>query len=191
MSKPGAAVPAIRIRQLNSQPLKSDGQFVLYWMTAFRRPFYNFALQRAIEHAERLGKPLLVFEALRCDYPYASERLHKFILQGMADNSTHFGKTAAHYYPFVETAKGAGKGLLETLATSACLIVADDHPGFFYPRMLRAAAGKVPIALEAVDSNGLLPLRAADRDYSTAYAFRRFLQKSLPGHLFETPQVDP
>jgi deoxyribodipyrimidine photo-lyase len=45
----------------------------------------------------------------------------------------------------------------------------------------------VPVLLEQVDGNGLLLLRAADRDLSTAYAFRRFLQKQLPGHLAAVP----
>ncbi|MCW8859936.1 MAG: deoxyribodipyrimidine photolyase, partial [Deltaproteobacteria bacterium] len=184
-------VPELRVRKLNDVKTAENGQFVLYWMTAFRRPFYNFALQRAVERAKELQKPLLILEALRCDYPFASDRLHRFILQGMADNAEHFATTSAVYYPFVETETAAGKGLLEKLAESACLIVADDHPGFFYPHMLKAAARKVSVLLEAVDSNGLLPLRAADRDYPTAYAFRRFLQKELPGHLFDFPLADP
>lgn len=185
------SVPTLRIRQLNERPLRADGQFVLYWMTAFRRPFYNFALQRAVEQALRLQKPLLILEALRCDYPYASDRLHAFILNGMADNSEHLAKTAACYYPFVETQQAGGKGLLTELAKTACLIIADDYPGFFLPKMLHCAAAKVSVMLEAVDSNGLLPLAAADKDYPTAYAFRRMLQKQLPGHLFEFPQRDP
>lgn len=184
-------VPALRIRKLNDCDLFDDGQFVLYWMTAFRRPFYNFALQRAVEWAEKLQKPLLILEALRSDYPYASDRIHSFILQGMANNAEHFAATTAHYYPFVETENGSGKGLLEKLAESASLIVTDDHPGFFYPHMIQTAAEKISVSLEAVDSNGLLPLRAADHDYPTAYAFRRFLQKELPGHLFDFPVADP
>lgn len=57
--------------------------------------------------------------------------------------------------------------------------------------MRQAAATKVSLPLEAVDSNGLLPLRAATKGYPTAYAFRRFLQKTLPGHLFDFPQANP
>ncbi len=184
-------VPPLRIRQLNRNSRNNNGQFVLYWMTAFRRPFYNFALQRAVELARELQKPLVVLEALRCDYPYASDRLHRFILNGMADNAEHFATTAAYYHPYVESEGGAGKGLLLELAASACLIVSDDYPGFFLPKMNQAAATKVKVLLEAVDSNGLLPLRSADKDFPTAYAFRRFLQKELPGHLFDFPLQDP
>ncbi|WP_321368463.1 deoxyribodipyrimidine photolyase [uncultured Desulfuromusa sp.] len=184
-------IPILRLRTLNNNAIASQGQYVLYWMTAFRRPAYNFALQRAVEWAEKLQKPLLILEALRSDYPYASDRMHCFILQGMADNAEHFSTTVAHYYPFVETERESGKGLLQKLAETACLVVTDDHPGFFYPQMLQPAAEKISVPLEAVDSNGLLPLRAADHDYPTAYAFRRFLQKELPGHLFNFPLADP
>ena len=38
--------------------------------------------------ARRLRRPLVVLEALRCGYPWASDRLHRFVLDGMADNGT-------------------------------------------------------------------------------------------------------
>lgn len=179
-------VPATRIQKWNEAALNNTGEFVLYWMTAFRRPFYNFALQRAVEHARRLQKPLLILEPLRCDYPYASERFHAFFLQGMTANQKHFQQTAAHYSPFVETTQGAAKELLEKLASSASLIVVDDHPG-----SILSICTKQQTLVESIDSNGLLPIRAADIAYPTAYAFRRLLQKELPGHLFDFPQKDP
>lgn len=184
-------VPEIRIRQQNGRPVRPDGDFVLYWMIAARRATWNFALQRAVEWAEKLGKPLVVLEALRCDYPWASDRLHRFILDGMADNAAAFHGTTAFYYPYIEPAAGAGKGLLAALAEGACLVVTDDFPAFFLPHMVAEAAARVPVLLEQVDGNGLLPLRAADCDYPTAYAFRRFLQKQLPGHLAALPAADP
>ena len=36
--------------------------------------------------ADELRRPLLVFEPLRCDYRWASDRLHRFVLDGMAAN---------------------------------------------------------------------------------------------------------
>lgn len=184
-------VPDIRIRPVNTLPVQQDGEFVLYWMIAARRRGWNFALQRAVERAREMGKPLVVLEALRCDYPWASDRLHRFILDGMADNAAAFRGSPAFYYPYVEPAKGAGKGLLAALAERCCLVVTDEFPAFFLPHMVAAAAAKVPVRLEQVDGNGLLPLRTADHDYPTAYAFRRFLQKELPGHLVELPESDP
>lgn len=184
-------VPTLRIRQLNDHPVNTKADYILYWMTAYRRSGHNFALQRAIEHALELNKPLVILEALRCDYPYASDRLHQFVIDGMRANARALASRPAFYFPYLEPDKGAAKGLLAALAERACLVVGDDFPGFFLPRMLAAAADRLRVPLEAVDSNGLLPLRAADQAYPTAYAFRRLLQKVLPGHLADLPHPDP
>ena len=55
-------------------------------MIASRRTRWNFAMDRAVEWAAELGKPILVLEALRSDYPWASDRLHRFVIDGMRDN---------------------------------------------------------------------------------------------------------
>ena len=95
------------------------------------------------------------------------------------------------YDPYLEDASGRGKGLLETLAKEACVVVTDDFPAFFLPRMISAASTRLGVFLELVDSNGLLPLRGADQIFKTAYAFRRFLQKNLPEYLTEHPGAYP
>ena len=184
-------VPPIRVRAVNCRPAVREGAYVLYWMTAYRRRGHNFALQHAVLRARELGKPLLVLEPLRAAYPWASDRHHAFLLQGMMENLRAFAQGRVRYYPFVERAPEEGKGLLEALAARACCVVTDDSPAFFLPRMLAAAAEKVPVALEAVDSNGLLPTRSAPGAFSTAHAFRRFLQKTLREHLGAFPAADP
>ncbi len=185
------SVPDIRVRPLNPDAIRADGEFVLYWMTANRRTRYSFSLQRAVEHCEALGKPLLIFEALRCGYRWASDRIHRFVLQGMADNRAALVDAPAASYIYVEPEHGHGGRLLESLAARACVVVTDDFPCFFIPRMLRHVAPKLGVLLEAVDSNGLMPMRAADKVYPTAYGFRRFLHKTLPQHLGVVPDVDP
>ena len=183
--------PEIRITTCNQAPLRENGAFVLYWMTAYRRTTWNFAIQRAAEQARQLGRPLVILEALRVGYPWASDRLHRFIIEGMLDNDRRCEGSPALYYPYVERSAGDGKGLLEALAEQACLVVGDDYPAFFLPRMLNAAARRLTVRMEKVDSNGLLPIRAADKVYSTAHSFRRHLQKALPEHLARPPKAVP
>lgn len=185
------AVPEIRIRTLNEAPVRPDGDYVLYWMIAFRRLGWNFALERAAERARELGRPLVLLEALRCGYPWASDRFHRFVLDGMADHARRLSRSNVLYYPYVEPEPGAGKGLLEALAAKACVVVTDDFPTFFLPRMLRVAGERLRVRLEAIDSNGLYPVRAAERVFVTAYDFRRTLQKVLPVHLDDMPLPDP
>lgn len=185
------ATPSLRIRPVNEAPVRADGSFVLYWMVAARRVGWNFALDRALEWARQLDRPLVILEALRVDYPWASDRLHRFVLDGMGDTACRLRGTGVLYYPYVEPAPGRGRGLLRALAAHAAVCVTDDFPAFRLPRLVAAAGRHIPVRLEAVDSNGLLPLRAADHAFPTAHGFRRFLQQSLPDHLGEAPSADP
>lgn len=184
-------VPNLRIRKANQADVNSEGDYVLYWMTAFRRTEWNFGLQRGVEWARDLKKPLVILEALRCGYRWASDRLHHFVIQGMADNAKRCQSKCVLYYPYLEMKSGAGRGLLAALAKAACVVISDDFPCFFLPRMMKAAAGRIPVRLELVDSNGILPMRAAEKVYSRAHDFRRFLQKVVRGHLDEFPEPDP
>lgn len=184
-------VPELRIETCNDIPVNPGGDYVLYWMVAFRRTRWNFSLQRAVEWCVELDKPLLVFESLRIGYTWASDRFHRFIMDGMADNEERLKKAGVTYYAYVEPSPDSDKGLLSTLAQRACVIVTDDFPAFFIPRMIQAVSTTLPALLEKVDSNGLLPMRAADQVFTAAQFFRRFLQKELPSHLLQPPEADP
>ncbi len=188
-----APVPTIRVRTLTDTPLRDDGDFVLYWMTSARRPHHNFSLDHSVDLAVAVGKPLLVLEALRVGYPWACDRFHRFVIDGMADQSEYFARHGIRYHPYVERVAGDGKGLLKALAEHACAVVTDDFPTFFLPRMLEAAAEQLEeiVRLDAVDTNGLYPMHDTDRVFSRAHDFRRHLQKNLLGHLEQAPLERP
>lgn len=182
---------AARIRAENDRPLDPLGSFVLYWMTSARRTRFNFALQRAVELANELQKPLLVLEALRVDHPYASDRLHTFVVQGMRDNARAIARSRASYYPYVEPAAGHGRGLLRELSAHAAVVVTDWFPAFFLPHMIAAAAAQCRTRLESVDSNGLMPVAEHGRAFPTARGYRGFVQRSLREHLAAWPVETP
>lgn len=196
MSEPETApspVPTSRVRALNAAEANRTGTYVLYWMTAARRVRHNFALQRAAELAGDLGRPLVVLEALRAGYHWASDRLHQFVIDGMRDNLAAFEATPAHYYSYLEPAEGDGAGLVEALSERACVVVTDDYPASFIPKMLTATAPRLHVRLEGVDGNGLYPMRLATQPFSSAYQFRRTLQRELAPHVAPDarPRPDP
>ena len=154
------AVPKIRIRAVNAAAVREDGDYVLYWMIASRRLHFNFALDRALEHCAAFSRPLVIFEALRIGYRWASDRMHRFVIDGMADNARTCEEHKICYYPYVEPAPDADKGLLAAFAAHASIVVTDDYPCFFLPRMLESAGKKLRLALEAfVFLGGSLPFR--------------------------------
>ncbi len=185
------ATPSIRVRPLTSYDARTKGDYVVYWMNAFRRPRFNFALQHAISKSLEFNRPLVIVEALRCGYRWASDRFHRFVIDGMIDNAKYFADKPVTYYPFLETNENSGHGFIETLSKNACQLIADDFPCFFHPILYRRIVSKWPVPVELVDSNGLLPMRIADRTFTVAHSFRRYLQKELPNHLGEFPLADP
>jgi deoxyribodipyrimidine photo-lyase len=184
-------VPELRVRAVNRRSIRTDAAYVLYWMIATRRTHDNFALDRAIEHCKRLGKPLLVLEALRVAYPHASDRLHRFVIDGMADNAAALERAGIAYHPYVEPEASAGRGLLRALAKDAALVVTDDFPCFFLPKMVETAGAQLDVLLEAVDSNGILPIRALEKACFRAFDFRRFVQKHFAEHFAARPTALP
>ena len=185
------SVPPTRLREMNAAPVRPERELVLYWMTATRRARHNFALQHAVELSNALGKPLLVLEPLRVDYPWASERLHRFAIGGMADNAAALSTSSARYHPYVERTPGEGRGLVEALSLHACAVVTDTYPSFVQRLLPEKLGPRLDVKLEAVDSCGLLPLSASDRAFPTAHSFRRFVQRTLTDHLDAMPLADP
>ena len=184
-------IPAIRVSAANTNPVRPEGDYVLYWMIAFRRARWNFALEHAVDLARELNKPLIVFEPLRVRYQWASDRIHRFVIEGMQDNAADFANKPVTYYPYVEPQPGAGTPLLHQLAKKSCVVVTDDYPCFFIPTMIDAVKNRIPARLERVDSNGLVPLRLADRTFTVAHSYRRWMQKQIMPLLEEMPAEDP
>jgi deoxyribodipyrimidine photo-lyase len=161
-------------------------------MTAHRRIRSNFALQHAVWLAEKHGVPLVVLEALRLDYQWASPRIHRFVIEGMRDNALRAESySGVTWHSYVEPSPGAGRGLLRTLAGDAVSVVTDYFPCFFIPRMVAAASAKLDVRVQSVDANGVMPLRATDRVYTTAASFRRFLHKNILDHILPLPEKVP
>ncbi|HEY0777787.1 MAG TPA: hypothetical protein VGD56_07450, partial [Gemmatirosa sp.] len=140
---PVLPIPVERLTALNDVAADPSRDYVLYWCVMARRTRYNFALEYALDRARAWQRPLVVLEALRAGYPWASDRLHRFALDGMADDAAAYAAARVAHLPYVEPEPGAGRGLLETLGARACLVVTDEFPEFFLPRMRAAAAAKL------------------------------------------------
>jgi len=147
-----------RLRRANEEPVARDADYVLYWMQAFRRLDHNHALDYALKCARELKKPLVVYEGLRFDYPWASARTHRFVLEGMVANLAAAEALGISYWPFVATPGARGQGLLRALTARACLVVTDDFPCFVVPDQIAALARKSERAVLAVDGNSVVPL---------------------------------
>lgn len=69
--------------------LKKDenekGNYIIYWMQECQRVKYNFSLNKAIELSKQHKLPIYVIFNYLNNYPEASKRHYKFMLQGLKD----------------------------------------------------------------------------------------------------------
>lgn len=149
---------AVRLRHVNSAANNAAGAYVLYWMQIYRRFEANHALNYALACSQHFGKPLVVYEGLRLDYPWASRRLHRFLLEGMLDNRREAERLGLNYWPFVETPLSNGRGLLRKLSQDAVMVITDDFPCFIIPDQTAALAKKIDRPVVGVDGNSIVPL---------------------------------
>lgn len=146
-----------RIRALNECRRNHRGRFVLYWMQASQRTRSNHALEYAIERANELNLPLLVWFGLTDRYPGANARHYRFMLEGIAALQERLRERGIRM--IVERADPA-TGAIE-IARRAAFAVTDA--GYLrHQRLWRATvAGKIEIPLVRVESDVLIPVETA------------------------------
>jgi deoxyribodipyrimidine photo-lyase len=170
---------AARLRRLNDQKPNPAGGYVLYWCQAARRLRHNHALDYAALCAKEHARPLVVYEGLRRGYPWASPRIHQFVLEGMRDNAEDAAERGLCYWPFVETAAEPGRDLLLRLAARAVLVVTDDFPAFIVPGQTMALARRATVPVFAVDGNAVVPLSLLGPAVSAAAHLRPRIHKAF------------
>jgi deoxyribodipyrimidine photo-lyase len=176
-----------RIACLKSAPVRKQGEYVLYWIQSTKRAENNFALSYAIEQANDLKLPLLVYEQVSCSYPYACDRLQQFILENARELGPRLQARGARYFFNLEKDRRQRLRRLPEFAASAALLVTDEFPAFLPPRQTRWLTARVEVPVFAVDSCGIIPLAEMDRQEYAARTIRPKIQRRLPEHLKPVP----
>ncbi|MBK9436626.1 MAG: deoxyribodipyrimidine photo-lyase [Chloracidobacterium sp.] len=172
-----------RVIALNNKPVNSNARYVLYWMQMYKRVDNNHALIYAIRRANELKLPLVVYEGLKYYYPWASDRLHTFILEGVEEKRREFERLGIRYVFYLQKDKDSPKQTVAALAKDAALIVTDDFPCFIIPEHNRRIAERADIPVFVVDSNGVIPMSKFDKEEYAAYTIRPKIKKLLDRYL--------
>jgi deoxyribodipyrimidine photo-lyase len=177
-----------RVAGLNDEPVREKNDFVLLWLHGQRRIANNLAFAHAQRLANELRKPLVVYEGLRRDYPYASERFHRFVLEGVESNARNCEAQGVAYGFFLETPHSP-RGALHKLAARAAVVVLDYLPHFIHPKQSKALAARARCRVEAVDAAGVAPLKMFPKAEIAARTLRPKLMRALPDLLQAIPRV--
>jgi deoxyribodipyrimidine photo-lyase len=185
---------APRARRLNQAAFRPDGRYVLCWLQQALRARDNPVVDAAIRLGNELGLPALVYHGLREDYPFASDRLHRFILGASRDVAIGCERRGLACVQYVDRAAKREKGLVYRLAADAAAVVLEDQPAFVAQWQAERVAAKAETAVFAVNAACVVPPAALDQGVGTTSAFRRRHEKARDGWYAwrdEEPEVAP
>ena len=174
------AVEPERIRKLNGAVERPDRRYVLYWAQANRRVDANHGLLYAAEIANRLNIPVLCYEGVTCVYPYANDRLHTFLLQGVPETAKRLKKAGIGYAFYLRRTRESKPSYLLDLAKDAAAIVTDDYPIFIIREHNAEMPAVVDVAYYTVDSSCIVPMSMLDKREFAAYTIRPKIHRLLP-----------
>jgi len=149
-------IHAERVKDLNSKPV-AEGRYVLYWMQQAQRAHFNHAFEFAIERANELGKPLVVFFGLTPKFPRANANHYRFMLEGLCETAEAVRERGASFLVQpVSPEKGA-----VALAKSACEVVCDRGYIKIQRRWRERMAKGIKCRATQVESDVVVPVEAA------------------------------
>ncbi|HXH15405.1 MAG TPA: deoxyribodipyrimidine photo-lyase [Sphingomonas sp.] len=164
---------APRVRALNEAALHGAGRYVLCWLQQALRARDNPVIDAAIMLGNDLGLPVLVYHGLREDYPYASDRLHRFILGASRDLALDCKQRGLACVQHVDRADAREKGLVYRLAADSAAVLVEDQPTFVARWQSERVAARADRAMFAVNAACLVPPALLGDDIGSTSAFRR------------------
>ena len=169
-----------RVVELNDAETNTNARYVLYWMQMYKRASHNHALTFAIRKANELNLQLVVYEGLKFYYPWASDRIHTFILEGVEEKRQEFERLGIRYIFYLQKDDDSPKQTVARVAKDAACIVTDDYPCFIIPEHNRRIAELATVPVYAVDSNGVIPMSKFEKEEYAAYTIRPKIHRLLP-----------
>jgi deoxyribodipyrimidine photo-lyase len=164
------------VRVLNDAPIR-QGRYVLCWLQQALRARDNPVIDAAVRLGNELRLPVLVYHGLREDYPFASDRLHRFILGASRDVARGCAERGLSCVQYVDRKAKREKGLVYRLTAEAAALVLEDQPAFVAQWQAERVAAEVSTAALAVNAACLVPPAALEQGVGTTSAFRRRHEK--------------
>ena len=180
-----------RTRRLTDHAVDDGADYVLCWLMQALRAEENPALDAAIALGNKLEKPVVVLHALENRYPYASHRLHRFILEASQEMEAGVDGRGLRFVRWVRREGESEVDLVARLAERAAAVVVDDVPTFVTREYADGLAERLDRAVLAVDACCAVPLNVFDVHLGSTKAFRSAHTPLRDEHLAADLTQDP
>jgi deoxyribodipyrimidine photo-lyase len=178
-----------RVRILNEAEPPADAAYVLYWALVNRRLDSNHALAFAAGIANEQGLRLLIYEGLTCAHPWANDRFHTFILEGVGENAKRAVRLGAGYVFYHRAKMSDSNDVIYRLAKKAHCVVSDDFPSYIPAVFNARVADRIGVPYYAVEASCIVPMALIGKQQYAAYSLRPKIHKLLPEFLVAVPPV--
>jgi deoxyribodipyrimidine photo-lyase len=162
------------------------GRCVVYWMQRAQRALDNPALDLAVDVANTLRQPVVIFFAPVPFYPNANLRHFAFLAQGIPDIAERARKRGIGFvlrsYPNHSLLKFCDE-------VKASIVIGDENPMREPRRWSDLAAKKLIVPLWTVDADVIVPSKLLEKEQYAARIIRPRLQQRL--EQFQTAPRNP
>jgi deoxyribodipyrimidine photo-lyase len=158
---------------LNDRAPNAGGRFVLCWLQQALRARDNPVIDASIRLGNALALPVLVYHGVREDYPYASDRLHHFILGASRDLAIGCHERRLACAQHVDRAGHREKGVVYLLGAEAAAIVLEDQPTFVARWQADRVSARASVPVYAVNAACLVPPAVLGDDIRGRSSFLR------------------
>jgi deoxyribodipyrimidine photo-lyase len=165
-----------RVRMRRSGWPDTSGTCVVYWMQRSQRGVDNPGLDVAVEAANELGMPVVVFFAPVPFYQQANLRHYRFLLEGIPDIASALEKRGIGFvlrrYPDHSLLKFCDE-------IHAAMVVGDENPLRRPEHWREIVTQKLRIPFWTVDSDVVVPSRLIEKEQYAAFHMRKRLHAHL------------
>jgi deoxyribodipyrimidine photo-lyase len=157
-------------------------------MQRAERALDNPALDVAIEVANELDLPVVVYFSAISNFPSANLRHYYFLNQGLRDIEADLAERGIAF--IVRRPPGNS---LEALLTevNAAMVIGDENPCREPERWRRVLADRLKIPFWTVDADVVVPSNLFDKHYYALQFFRPRLYAQFPEYLVALPKLKP
>ena len=153
-----------------------QGRCVVYWMQRAQRAHDNPALDVAVELANALRQPAVIFFAPVPFYPHANLRHYTFLAQGIPDIAKRARKRGIGFVLRTHPDHSLLKFCDEVKAS---IVIGDENPMREPRRWRESVAKKLTVPLWTVDADVIVPSKLLEKEQYAARIIRPRLQQRL------------
>ncbi len=168
---------SLRAAPLNGIRLRPEGEYILYWMQSTHRLEENWALRYATLEADRLGKPLVIYQGLNPHYEHANDRAHAMIVGNAVELAARAEALGYTYLFHLRHRLDGDSRVVDRLAARAALVVTDQFPTAGIDARSARVAARLDCRMVAVESHAIVPAAAFQKEEFAARTIRPKLAK--------------